>query len=109
MKGTNLGEFEELILLMVGNLFDEAYGVAIKEEIKARAKRSVTLSTVHAALNRLEKKGFLKSRLGDSTKIRGGKRKRLFTLTASGAQALQHSVELRSKLWHSIPEMAFKF
>lgn len=109
MKGTNLGEFEELILLVVGILFDEAYGVAVKDEINSRAGRTVTLSTVHSALNRLEKKGFLTSRKGLPTKERGGKRKRLFTLTAAGARALQYSVEMRNQLWQSIPKMAIKF
>lgn len=109
MKGTNLGEFEELILLVVGQLFDEAYGVAIKEAINSQARRSVTLSTVHSALHRLEKKGFLNSRMGSPTKIRGGKRKRLFRLTFAGARALQYSVELRNQLWKSIPKMALKF
>lgn len=109
MKGTNLGEFEELTLLVVGQLFDEAYGVAIKEAINGQTRRSVSLSTVHSALHRLEKKGFLNSRMGSPTKIRGGKRKRLFRLTLAGARALQYSVELRNQLWESIPKLALKF
>jgi PadR family transcriptional regulator PadR len=107
MKGTHLGEFEELVLLMVGTLFDEAYGVAIKDEINDRVRRSVSLSTVHSALNRLEKKGYLTSRMGAPTQVRGGKRKRLFTLTSAGVSVLRYSVELRNELWRSIPEIAF--
>ena len=107
MKGTYLGEFEELALLVVGTLFDDAYGVAVKEEILAQTKRKATLSTVHSALHRLEQKGFVKSRLGDPTSERGGKRKRLFTLTVAGVKALQNARELRNNLWDSIPKIAF--
>ncbi len=109
MKGTNLGEFEELVLMVVGILYDEAYGVAIKEEILKQAKRRVSLSSVHAVLNRLEKKGFLNSRMGLPTQVRGGKRKRLFTITSEGAKALEYSVNLRNQLWTSIPGTALKF
>jgi len=108
MKGTHLGEFEELVLLVVGVLFDNAYGVAVKKEIEDQAQRRVTLSTVHAALHRLEKKGFVQSRLGDPTSRRGGKRKRLFVLTAAGSQAIQRAQQLRQKLWEAIPGPALK-
>jgi len=107
MKGTYLGEFEELVLLVVGTLFDDAYGVAIKQEILNQTGRKVTLSTVHASLHRLEQKGYIKSRLGDPTQARGGKRKRLFTLTISGVKALQDAREIRNQLWDSIPKIAF--
>lgn len=107
MKGTYLGEFEELVLLVVGALFDDAYGVAIKQEILKQTKRKVTLSTVHASLHRLEEKGYVKSRLGDPTQARGGKRKRLFSLTISGVKALQDARDMRNNLWESIPKIAF--
>lgn len=106
MKGTHLGEFEELVLLSVGALYDEAYGVAIKTHVREEANRKVSLSTVHAALNRLEQKGFLRSRFGEATKVRGGKRKRYFTLTAAGAAALQEAHQLRNRIWHRIPPAA---
>ncbi|MEJ0031531.1 MAG: PadR family transcriptional regulator [Bacteroidota bacterium] len=63
MKGTNLGELEEIVLLIVGILFDDAYGVAIQEELEKRCDRKATLSTIHVALHRLDEKGFLESRL----------------------------------------------
>ena len=107
MKGTYLGEFEELALLVVGTLFDDAYGVAVKQEIQAQTGRKVTLSTVHSALHRLEQKGFVKSRLGDPTSERGGKRKRLFTLTFAGVKALENAREMRNNLWDSIPKIAY--
>ncbi len=108
MKGTNLGELEELILLATATLFDDAYGVAIQKEIKARCNRSITISTVHAALARLEKKGYLDSRYAGETPERGGRRKHLFTVTKSGQKALTQVRTQRESFWQSIPKMAFE-
>lgn len=107
MKGTNLGEFQELVLLTIGVLYPEAYGVGIKEEIYAKTGRKVTLSTVHAALNRLEKKGLIKSELGEATKIRGGKRKRYLTITSYGIKMLSEARSQREELWNAIPRVVF--
>ncbi len=84
MKGSYLGEFEEIVLLAVAILHDEAYGYAIGQQIEAQTGRSVSLSAVHSALHRLEKKEFLTSRLAGATTKRGGKRRRFFTMTACG-------------------------
>lgn len=108
MKGTNLGEFQELILLTIGSLHPEAYGVSIKEEILNQTGRSVTLSTVHSALVRLEEKGYVKSEFGEATSIRGGKRKRYFVITAAGVKMLAEAKEQRESLWDSLPEVVFK-
>ena len=102
MKGTYLGEFEELVLLAVGILQDEAYGVSIKAEIEVQTKRGVNIGAVHTALHRLEAKSFLKSKFGSATQERGGKRKRLFALTAKGIKALQTAQELRLQMWAQI-------
>ena len=107
MKGTNLGEFEELMLLLVGVLYDEAYGVAIQKELQQRCGRKVTLSTIHVALHRLEKKGYLNSRLDGATNERGGRRKLLFRVTQAGQRALADTKEMRNALWHIIPKSAF--
>ena len=109
MKGTNLGEFQELVLLTIGVLYPEAYGVGIKEEILAKTGRKVTLSTVHAALNRLEKKGLITSQLGEATSIRGGKRKRYFTITAYGLDTLSETRSQHDRLWSTIPDFNLKF
>lgn len=109
MKGTHLGEFEELVLLIVAVLFDNAYGIAVQEEIAKRSGRKVTISTVHSALHRLDKKGYVTSRYGEATATRGGRRKLLFTVTPAGEGVLSHSRKLRNDLWESIPEIAFKF
>ncbi|WP_421977321.1 PadR family transcriptional regulator [Roseivirga seohaensis] len=108
MKGTQLGEFEELVLLVVGVLFPEAYGLNIREEIINQTKRKVAIGAVHSALSRLDEKGFLESELAEGTHERGGRRKRLFKITASGKQALEKNHELRNSLFNQIPEVALK-
>ena len=84
MKGSHLGELEELILLTVGSLYEEAYGVAVMDELRQKAGRDMNISAVHAVLRRLEEKGLLKSSMGGATNERGGRRKRLFSLTREG-------------------------
>ncbi|MEL6674537.1 MAG: helix-turn-helix transcriptional regulator [Bacteroidota bacterium] len=108
MRGSRLGEFEEIVLLTVAVLFDEAYGIAVKKEIEARLDRKISVGALHTAFNRLEKKGFLQSRLGEATASRGGKRKRYFQVTASGFGALKTVRQTRNEFWEAIPEIAFK-
>jgi DNA-binding PadR family transcriptional regulator len=102
MRRTYLGEFEEVVLLTVAVLGDGAYGVAITDELDRQTGRSVSLSAVHAALHRLEEKGMLKSRLGEATAERGGRRKRLFTVTVLGSRTLGDIRAVRNRLWDSI-------
>ena len=105
MKGTYLGEFEEIVLLTVAVLKDEAYGNAILDEIEVRTSRKVNLSAIHSSLHRLENKGFLKSRKGEATPVRGGKRKKFYEITPFGVKALEDIKELREGLWSSIPHV----
>ncbi|MFN8334793.1 MAG: PadR family transcriptional regulator [Cyclobacteriaceae bacterium] len=100
-----LGEFEELVLTMAGILQDEAYGNAIVNEIKARVGRDVNLSAVHVTLYRLEDKGFVKSKMGGATNVRGGRRKRIFTITNAGLAMLRAMKESRMDLWKLIPQL----
>lgn len=109
MKQYPLGEFEEVVLLMVGVLFNEAYGVAIKQEIETRLNRKVSVGALQSALRRMETKGYLASRHGESTNARGGKRKRYFNITAYGKKALIHAKETRESLWKDIPNIALDF
>lgn len=109
MKGAYLGELEELVLLTVGILYPEAYGVAVMDEIEKQASRSLNISAVHSVLTRLEEKGLLKSKMSDPTEERGGRRKRIFVLTAAGKRALEEANELRTQLFNQIPKMALQF
>ena len=89
MKGTQLGEFEELVLLIIAVLSPDAYGLSIRQEIPKQTKRNVAIGAVHSVLNRLEDKGFVKSSLADATHSRGGRRKRLFQITAVGKEVME--------------------
>ncbi|MCE7039069.1 PadR family transcriptional regulator [Dyadobacter sp. CY312] len=106
MRRTYLGEFEELVLLMIAILDGEAYGVTVSQEIEEHTGRIVTFGAIHNTLIRLEEKGFVKSELGGATAERGGRRKRLFKVTALGSRALTDIQELRNKLWKVMPENA---
>ena len=108
MKGTYLGEFEELVLLTVGILFDDAYGLAIVDELENQTARTVMMSSVHKSLVRLEEKGYLKSHLGGATETRGGRDKRLYTLTQAGIKVLNQSKELRNSMYKQVPKLVWE-
>jgi DNA-binding PadR family transcriptional regulator len=108
MKGTHLGEFEELVLLTIASLLKEAYSVAICDELSKHADRTVRLGVVHAVLKRLEEKGLVKSELGEATATRGGKRKRFYFLTGAGKASLTRAKEIRDQLWQKIPTLNLK-
>ncbi|OEK05142.1 PadR family transcriptional regulator [Roseivirga misakiensis] len=103
MKGTYLGEFEEVVLLTVAMLEESGYGISVKQEVEKRTNRTINLSAIHATLYRLEKKGFLSSKLGEATKVRGGKRKRIFFITPYGVKNLKEAKSLREGIWNAIP------
>ncbi len=109
MKGTNLGEFEELLLLVILILQDEAYILRIRDEIKNQVNRSMSMGALHTTLSRLEKKGFLQSDLGGATQERGGRRKRVYELTADGKAALNEVKQLRANLWNQVPSFELKY
>lgn len=108
MKGTNLGEFEEIVLLTIAALVNDAYSVSICDELEKNLERPAKLGVVHAVLNRLEDKGYVKSKLGEATSARGGKRKRFYTVTNGGKAALIKSRNLRDQLWSRIPGLVLK-
>lgn len=109
MKGNYLGELEELVLLTVGVLYPEAYGVGVMDELENQTGRSLNISAVHAVLTRLEEKGYVKSKMGDPSQERGGRRKRIFLLTAAGKRALEEANEMRNQLFNQIPKIALQF
>lgn len=108
MIETRLGEFEEVILLFVGILGEDAYSFKIAEEFETQTKRAVSIGAVHSTLNRLEEKGFLSSKMGASTAERGGRRKRIYTITAFGKRALEAARDFRVSLWSQYPAFANK-
>jgi len=103
-----LGEFEHITLLALLRLGDRAYGVTVRQEIQLRTKREVSIGAVYATLDRLEAKGYVKSRRGDPTPERGGRSKRFFRVTAKGVaamnrthRALQSMAEGLDLIWSS--------
>jgi len=106
MKGNHLGEFEELVLIMVLILEEEAYVMKLKDELAEQAQRRVTIGSLHSTLSRLEKKGLLESELKGATQARGGRRKRVYQLTAAGKSALAKAKELRERLWSRVPKFS---
>lgn len=107
MKRAQLGEFEEVVMLAVGVLYDQAYGVSIKKEIESRLSRGVSVGALQSALKRLESKGYLRSREGEGTAERAGRPKKYFSITAQGKKALSQVREVRNGMWDDIPDVAF--
>lgn len=106
MSQYHLGEFEEIVLLTVAILDGEAYGISIVEEIETRLQRNVSLGAIQTVLKRLEDKKMVRSLFGEATKIRGGKRKRYYTVTAEGKRVLKNTKDQRLSLWNAIPKTA---
>ncbi len=104
MKKYQLGEFEEVVILTIGILNNEAYSVAIKDEIESRLSRTVSMGALHTALRRLEDKGYLISFAGEPTAERAGRPKRYFEITAMGKKAIQYAKSTRDELWSAIPK-----
>lgn len=106
MKATELGDFEELVLMTICVIGTEAYAVNVMTDLENRLGKKINISAVHTALYRLEDKGFLKSELGGVTKERGGRRKRFFLPTATGKSALAKLKLIRERMYQLIPELS---
>jgi PadR family transcriptional regulator PadR len=106
MKKYQLGEFEEIVMLTVGILYKDAYGVSIKKEIESRLSRNVSVGALQTALKRLEDKGYLKSHDGEATEERAGRPKKYFQITAYGKKAMEYTRSTRDELWSAIPKVA---
>lgn len=107
-KGNYLGEFEELVLICVAALADDAYGVSIMQYIADETGRNVNISAVHEVLKRLQRKGYVKSKMGGATQERGGRRKRYFTMTTSGRRTLEENMKLKLQLYKQVPNFSLK-
>lgn len=107
MAQNSLGEFEELVLLMVAALHDEAYGVSILSGLEKELGKSLNISAIHVALKRMEDKDFVKSRFGGITEDRGGRRKKYYVITALGKRVLDEQFALRNTIYNRIPKISF--
>jgi len=98
-KTTYLGELEQMVLLSILRLGDDAYGMSIREEMEARAGRELSRSAAYITLERLAKKGYLTTRMGDPSPVRGGRAKRYYQLSEAGREALRDSGKALMNLW----------
>ena len=104
-KTETLGEFEQSVLLAIAHLSqsgDDVYGVPIRQLIETRTERTVPVGALYTALDRLERKGFVSSRMGDPTPSRGGRAKRHFVLRPAGAMALERSRDYMARMWQGL-------
>jgi PadR family transcriptional regulator PadR len=106
MRRSDLGEFEEVVLLSVAVHSPEAYSVVIADELEQQTGKTVTTGAVHAALQRLENKGMVSSQMGEATSERGGRRKRIFKVTVAGSRVLHEVKEVRDNLWSRVAPRA---
>jgi DNA-binding PadR family transcriptional regulator len=103
-KGEFLGEFEQLVLLALLRLGDDAYGMTVRREIEERAARAVSIGAVYATLDRLEEKGLARSYLGETSESRGGRAKKCFRITGAGARALERSQQAIRGMLEGLPK-----
>ena len=99
---TFLGEFEQMVLLAILRIGDNAYAVPIRGEIEERAKRGVSRGALYTTLERLETKGFVESVMGDPTPERGGRSRRIYIVAAPGLEALENSRAAMASLWQGL-------
>jgi DNA-binding PadR family transcriptional regulator len=104
-RGADLGEFERMVRLALIRLGEDAYGVPISHEIENRSGHEVAPGSVCAALERLEQKGIVTSRLGESTAVRGGRAKRYFRFTVQGMRGVRQTQQALISLWRGLPEL----
>ncbi len=103
----SIGELEELTLLVVGTLFENAYALTIQEEINDKANRNLDITAIHSVLRRLEKKGLLNSEMRGATSERGGRRKRYFVLTHAGRAIIENTMKVKMNMYHKLPKLTF--
>lgn len=104
MKGDRIGEFEELTLLAVKAIDPPVYGVPVQQFVEKQAGRKVAMGAVYAALDRLERKGYLHSAMSEPVAARGGKSRRLYVVTPAGMQTLREIRRVRDRIWRAIEE-----
>jgi DNA-binding PadR family transcriptional regulator len=102
MQRDSIGELEEFVLLAVGSLSEQAYAIAILEVIQEQTGRKLDVTSIHSVLRRLDKKGYVKSSMAGATKERGGRRKRLFTLTQAGRAVIDGVMSARLSLYNKM-------
>jgi len=104
MTISRLGGFEEMVLLAVAALRGDGYGIALQEFLEAEVTGRVSIGAVYATLDRLQRKGLVRSREGEPTAERGGRRRRHYVVSAAGLKALRSARDVRASLWDHVPD-----
>lgn len=104
-----MGEFEELVLMIVALMNGKAYGIGIIEELEKRTARTAAIGAVQTVLKRMEDKGLVTSAFGEATKERGGRRKRYYQITSEGQKTLAQNRAMRNELWEAIPKPGWNY
>ena len=107
MYNKSLGALEEFVLLLILVMEGEAYSVTLSEEYKKQTGKSISIPAMHTVLRQLEKKGFVESSVGGATKERGGRSKRIYSLTAVGFKVIKQVQDDRNRLWGMAPDVSF--
>ncbi len=105
MKKNRLGEFQELILMAVILLREQAHGNEIQRELESRLNERLSMGAIQTALKRMEDKGLLTSEWGEATPVRGGKRRKYYTATPYARKVLEEMTQVRSQMWQSIHDL----
>ena len=103
MKKNRLGEFQELILMAIIVLKEDAYGNSIQNELESRLGENISIGAIQTALKRMENKGLVTSVWGAASNVRGGKRKRIYQATPYAEEALREMNKVRSAFWQAMP------
>ncbi len=107
MSNASLGSLEEIVLLMVLSLDGNAYSVTLVEEYHKYSKKKISVPAMHTVLKQLETKGFVESKIGGATNERGGRSKRIYSITKSGYEMVTEANAVRQQLWKLAPEIKF--
>jgi PadR family transcriptional regulator PadR len=102
-----LSKAEEIVLLAIWRIGQNAYGVTIRKKIERDSGKNYTYGTLYGLLRQLAFKGFIRKRLGDPAPKKGGRRKTYFDLTQEGRQALKEAIQLHHRVWKDIDEWSF--
>ncbi len=102
----DLTKFEEILLVTIWRLKNQAYGVQIRQLVSKVTQKSFTFGNLYSVLGQLQRKGYVSRSYGEPTPERGGKRKIIFSITKTGLEALRSARELNESLWEGISELA---
>lgn len=103
-----ISKAEEIVLLAIWRLADEAYGVSVRRQIRENTKKDYTYGTLYGLLRQMERKGYIRKIKGEPLPKKGGRSKSYFKLTRTGFRALKDAMELHERMWKDVDEFSFE-